>query len=414
MNGDTLRGRIVSLATSVALHAAFLGLLLLLPTSPRIPARPAEGRPIAVAFVTPVREPTAAESIAESLRMDASAAPRPLRTPDFAVDISRVQTRQHALFPLLTQGLPVLDEVRANDAAREVSLTWFDPAATPRSRSGLPPLLLSDTELMHLVDAAWSRRDRWQNFVEIASLITEHDPDAGRSAELVRAHLDRNLLQPYTDATTRDPRFWVMLNMAADQEPMIRFVSAFVREQPSTRVSTELLFLLDEYVQASRDGLVMLLATNPEYDLVLTRESDPAAYELAVSIRNYYAGWLEERGLEDLADIRLRYDSIRLRVLTTILQTTPAGYGAADARYLIGRIQWDQGETGEAMSTWREVSVDDRGMYEPFYSRIRSEVRAPSGATAARIGAVLGAEHGPWRTFSRARLWEFGFTSNSV
>ncbi len=405
-----LARRLVSLAISVALHAALVAVLVLVPIGQRPGAAPGEPVTVAVLAFPEPGEPSVADVITEDLEIaDGVPQPEALRIPGFEVDVAKVRARQDELFPYLTATLTDLDDLRARAASRAGGLTWLVPSTPVRPPSGLPPLVLSDADLWHLVDDAWSRRERWRNFVTIATLVAEHDPDAGRAPELLRTHLDQNLLQPYYDTTTRDPRFWVMLNLAADHAPIIRFVGRFVRAHPSSRSSTELLFLLDEFAQASRDALLMLMATEPERDLGLTRAADPAAYELAIAIRERYRRWLRDRNLDSTAQIRRHYDSIRLRILTTIIETTPGRYGDADARFLIGRIRWDQSNVPDAMRWWNEITPDERRMYEPVYSELLPVVRAPGASRAARISALLGADYRRWLEFSTRRLAEFGY-----
>jgi hypothetical protein len=404
-----LARRIVSLAISGALHAALLALLMLAP----LPGRggvPADDQvTVAVLGFPEPGEPSAAEAITEGQELaDTIPDAEALRIPGFVLDVAKIRERQDALFPFLTEDLTAVNNLRASLAARSATLTWLSPEL-PRSRSGLPPLALSDMDLWHLVDEAWSRRERWQNFVKIATLVTEHDPDEGRAPELLRTHLDQNLLQPYYDAETRDPRFWVMLNLAADHAPILRFVSRFVREHPSTRSSTELLFLLDEFAQASRDALLMLMSTEPDRDLRLTRVADPAAYALALAVGDRYRTWLRERNLDATAEIRQHYDGVRLKILTTIIETTPGGYGAADARFLAGRIMWDQNNVADAMRWWREITTDERRMYAPIYTDVLEVVRSSSTSKASRISALLGADYRRWLEFSERRLGEFGY-----
>lgn len=405
-----LTRRLVSLALSAALHAA---LLLVVTFVPPPAGAGSEGDLVTVAVVTLPEPgaPTAADAITEGEALaDAIGEPEPLRLPGVELDVAKVRERQDALFPFLTDDLSAVDELRAAAAAHASTLSWLTPARPERPQSGLPPLVLSDQEFRDLVDAAWSRRERWGNFVAIATLVAEHDPDEGRAPELLRTHLDQNLLQPYYDAETRDPRFWVMLNLAADHAPILRFVTRFAREHPSTRATTELLFLLDELAQASRDALLMLLSTEPERDLLLTRTADRAAFELALTIRHRYRALLRDRHLEGTDAIRREYDAIRLRILQTIVETTPAGYGAADARFLAGRILWDQNNVADALRWWRDITPDSRGMYAPVYTGVLDAIRAPGTGKAARISALLGADYRNWLEFSKRRLAEFGYT----
>ncbi len=405
--------RVVSMATSVALHAAFFTLLSFVPLARPTLTAASEPTTIGAVFVPSPRQPKAADMVTEGAAEGGSPVPlEGLAIPGFEFDVAAIRERQAALFPFLSERLSALDDIRAAAAAQTSRLTWSTPAP-PRPPSGLPPLTINDAQLFNLVDNAWSRRNRWDSFAEIARLVTAHDPDVGRSAELVRTHIDQNLLQPYFDTSSRDPRFWVMLTLAADHSLIVEFVSRFVREHPSSRTSTELLFLLDEFAQASRDALLMLMATEPERDLHLTRDSSAEAFALAVSVRDRYRTWLEERNLDSTTEIRRHYDGVRLEILSTIVETTPERYGEADARYLTGLILWDQNNPRDAIAEWRRIGPDERGMYETVYGGILAELRTPVAGGAARISAMLGADYRRWLEFSKQRLAEFGYALES-
>lgn len=407
----TLLGRrVVSCALSLALHACGIGLLLLL----RPPLAPdAGGRTVAVLHVPAPAAPSTTDRIAELEGVIDGIPAESFRIPGFEFDVGKIRARQDDLFPFLTEELTVLDDVKAVAAERATQMTWQTEAARKRSSSRLPPLEISDMELWDLVDAAWSRRERWRTFEKIATMVATHDPDSERSADLLRTHIDQNLLQPYYDSASRDPRFWVMLNLAADHGLLVRFASTFVREHPSTLAATELLFLLDEYAQASRDALLMLIATDPEHQLRLTREGNPDAHALAVQVRDRYLTWLRARDLDTTHRIRGFYDGIRMRILRTIVETTPGGYGAADAQYLIGMILWDQNRIADAVAAWRQIGSDRRRMYEPVYTEIRRELEAAPRPSVVRISAILGAEYRHWLEFSKQRLAEFGYALDS-
>jgi hypothetical protein len=146
--------------------------------------------------------------------------------------------------------------------------------------------------------------------------------------DLLHAYLDQNMLQPYYDGRGRDARFWVLLGLAADHTDFLTVVEQYVRTHPSTRTTTELLFLL-----------MLLLATVPERDLAYTASTDRDAYRLALQIQRHYEGWLRDRQLGSPDAIRMRYDEIRLRLLKTIVESTPHGYRSGDARFLRPRLQ---------------------------------------------------------------------------
>jgi hypothetical protein len=400
--------RITSLSLSSGLHATLLAVLVFGSLKGLSETTPGE-HVVGVVTLPSEPRPTVADVIAENQQLDeAHRNDDALGIPGLEIDISRIRARQHELFPLLTEGLPELVSAQRRTVSGREALIWFTPSLP--GESGSPPLLLTDAELNRIVDDAWSRRERWQSFVEIATLVSAHDPDVGRAVDLVRAHVDRNLLQPYNRRHPPDEQFWLMLYLAVDQAPIIRFVEGFVREHPGSRVATELLFLLEELTEANLATLVMLAVADPASELTLTRDLDPEAYELVLEIHRHYGGLLRSRQLDSPARIHGLYDDIRIHLLTTILEMTPDGYGAADARYLLGRIYWNQNRFAEAMDWWRGIQPDTRGMYASVYSRIVPAVVAPSTTTNARINAALGAARLAWRRSSTARLEQFGHT----
>src|SRR5262249_40776615 len=178
-----------------------------------------------------------------------------------------------------------------------------NPSAARNRKPSRPPLSIGDVRLQAIVDRSWSRRERWLSFSEIAGLVQEHDPDEGRLPDLLRAYLDQNILQPYFDGDTRDPRFWTMLGLAADHIEFIDFVRSYARLHPSSRATTDLLFLLDELAQGSRDAFLMLMDTDPRSDLRVTRLVDRDAYDLAMAIRREYDTWLQQQKLTSADEI---------------------------------------------------------------------------------------------------------------
>ena len=404
--------RTEGLGASGGLHAVLFAVLASLP-----PPGPAHGEPqLAVTYVTGV--PAAdgiqdnetsgpSEVVADNPPLANGSSIQGMAIDGIAYDIEKVRRHRDALFPFVTSRLHVLDDILQRfqpSADRLVS-----PLGRERRTSTKPPLTLTGDEMQRLVDRGWSRRERWRNFREIAALVAKHDPHDGDAAALVRTYLDQNLLQPYFDSQTRDPRYWVMLALAADHGPIIEYVSAFVREHPSSRTTTELLFMLDEFAQASRDAMLVLLSTTPDIHLMLTWEADRDAFALATSLYNDYRDWAQEAGLDSTQALRARFDAVREQILMAIIASTPDGYGAGDARFLLGRIAWDRNDVPGALGWWRDMGPDGRGSYAESAAAITEALRNGDGA-AAKISGVLGAEYRRWLTYSAARLDEFGYS----
>lgn len=326
--------------------------------------------------------------------------------PEFPFDVTKVANAAN-LFPFLTDPMLFLEEAREKFRVSPERL--FNPLGRARTTSTKPPLVAGEDQLQRLVDRAWSRRDRWSNFAPIAELLGRHDPQDGAAHLLMRLYLDQNLLQPYYDTSTRDPRFWVMLGLAADHARLMDFVAAFVREHPSSRTTTELLFMLDEFAQASRDTLLMLLSTDPDSDLNDTREASRPAFQIARRVYEQYEELAFQLGLRDSRTVQKHFDDIRLRILRTIIETTPDGYGESDARFLAGRIMWEQNNVPKAIEWWQDLGPDDRGAYALASSAV-TDALLSGGSRAVEISRILGGEYRRWLEFSGARLAEFGYT----
>jgi hypothetical protein len=329
--------------------------------------------------------------------------------PGFTFDFSKVAKRATMLFPFLTGSLS-LERVTA-PARRQTRTRLPNPLARPPSDEHKPPLVLGDDALQSVVDKSWSRRDRWRVFHAVAALADTYSPTQGRLPTLLGTYVEQNGLQPYIDAATRDPRLWVELGLAADHADFIDFVSRFASRNPSTKSTTELLFLLDKLAQGSLDALTTLVDTDPGEDLRWTHNANREAYNAIVTIRDYYRVLLERKGLMSGQALREHYDRVRLAILESILLTTPGNYRAGDARYLIGAIYWKQGRAATARRVWKEIIVDPGDRYATASTEISAAMRVAEerGLDARRINRILEYEHGRWVSFSFDRLWQFGY-----
>ena len=316
----------------------------------------------------------------------------------YRFDIDKISSRATVLFPFVTPGLAL--DYFGLTPAHKVAADFQDPSASLTRQPGTSdvksPLVMGDAALQSLIDASWSRRERWRAFQRVMTLADTYSPDTGKLPDVLHAYLDQNWLQPYADTTIRDPRVWTELGLAADHVDFIGFISRYASEHPSTRATTELLLLLDKIAQASHDDLVTLLDTNPREELRATREANRPAYEVIVGIRAHYVVELERQGLTTAEALTAYYDKVRLAILAGILRTTPQGYRASDARFLIGTIYWEQGRAKEALESWRDVHIDPTDSYVTAYSEILSAIRA-----GAPVGPPRHAT-GPWLAASAA------------
>src|SRR2546428_11858258 len=89
-----------------------------------------------------------------------------------------------------------------------------------------------------------------------------------------------------------------------------------------------------------------------------TRTTSREAYELFLTIRRYYRSDLDLKDLLESGQLRGFHDRVRVTILTSVVATTPNGYRASDARFLIGGIYWRQGRGDEAVHWVRDLAVD--------------------------------------------------------
>lgn len=340
----------------------------------------------------------------------------------FDVDISTISERARVLFPFVTPGLS-LDHF-AIAPSRGVHMTLENPfgAASGRGSTGdaAPPLMMADAALQALVDKTWSRHGRWEAFKPIHQLAVTHSAGAGRLPDLLREYGAQNSLQPYADTSIRDPRLWAQLGLAADHVSFIAFIRRYAAEHPSTRSTTELLFLLDRIAEASRDALGVLLDNDPAVDLAWTRAANPKAYQLVARIRWYYKSELDRLGLESEEAIDAHYDTVRLAILNGVVRTSPDGYRAGDARFLIGAIHWRHRRVEEALKWWGDVSLTQKDNHVLAAGEIAAALRAaaarqgragPASDAPLRreIDRILKNHQGRWVSFSYDRLRRFGY-----
>jgi hypothetical protein len=427
-----MRRRIVSLAVSSALHLIAMAVIARVTATPRVAPRPVAPGSMAV-FVVPREDDSAPPGLqpfdpddADDLRPPHGSST--VEVPGFAFDAAKIESRAALLFPFLTPGISLERFELAPHL--EAGNTFHDPFA-PRSnarprRARRPPLVMTDAAMQSLVDESWSRRDRWTPFQRILKLADRHDTDGGKLPALLHEYQSQDGLQPYVDASIRDPRMWTELGLAADHVEFIGFISRYAAEHPSTKATTELLFLLDKIAQASLDALATLLDTVPEEHLDWTRSSNPDAYAFVADLRRHYTAALLKKGLATGERLTAYYDKVRLGILTGILRTTPRGYRVNDARFLIGQIYWRQGSTGDALRAWRGMTIDATDAYTVSIGRILNAIATETASDrgnldtaetvrrlALQINAVLRAEHGRWIMFSLDRLHQFGFRFDS-
>jgi hypothetical protein len=419
--------RTATFALSLVLHLTALGVAIRSSSPATLSAAAAAPRSMTV-FSAPREDDSGPPGLnalgADDLPVRRLAESATVSFPSFAMNIAKISERSALLFPFVTPGLALRRFAIATE--RELRETFHDPfapqpQAAPRAHRA-PPLALADAALQSLIDRSWSRRDRWTPFQEIVRIANAHDADRGKLPALLHAYQRQNGLQPYVDASIRDPRLWAELGLAADHVEFIGFISEFASTHPGTKAATELLFLLDQLAQANLDALVTLLDTNPAASLGATRDANQDAYDLIVELRQHYARQLQRHGLASNEALVQHYNRVRLDILTGLLRTTPHGYRANDARFLIGAIYWREDSIGDALRMWRAMTVEPEDAYATSIGRILDAIAAETGGDRSsrdsrdttrrltlQINAILRAEQGRWIMFSMDRLRQFGF-----
>jgi hypothetical protein len=405
--------RVSAFGASAAIHVfalMWLAARSALPVTPEPAATHAdEPTVVLVESLPPSALPTESDDSANTLGIQVDTESSSVALPGFTFDFGKVANRAAVLFPFLTGSLS-LERLTAR-ARSQARSRLPNPLAQPPPDENRPPLVLGDAALQAAIDKSWSRRDRWRVFQTIAALATAHHPTHGRLPTLLGEYVNQNGLQPYIDAANRDPRLWVELGLAADHRDFIDFVSRFAFANPSTKATTELLFLVEKLAQGSLDALATLVDVDPAEDLRWTRRANDEAYKAIVTIRDHYRLILDRKGLTSGQALKAHYDGVRLAILESILLTTPGEYRAADARFLMGAIYWRQGRAASARRVWKEIRVDPGDHYAVASTEIAAAMRAAEerGLDAPRINRILEYEHGRWVSFSFDRLWEFGY-----
>ncbi|HEX3702097.1 MAG TPA: hypothetical protein VHU82_02125 [Vicinamibacterales bacterium] len=407
---NTRRFSAFGLSAALHLSTALCVLLTFAESVSRVGGRSATASSMVVFPVVPPEDPALPglnPGMASSHDIVTSPGQEPvLVVAGFTFDVRKVSDHAALLFPFLSPGLRL--DYFGLAGSRIVSDTEWRPANAPAGHRA-PPLELSDTAIQSLVDAAWSRRDRWSAFARIASLAGRYHASAGKLPAVLHAYLNQDGLQPYVDTTIRDPRLWAELGIAADHLPFIGFISRHAAAHPSTEATTELLFLLDKCAQASLDALVTLVNTNLA-DLQWTRRTNRGAYDVLANVQTYYRLQLSAKGLASPGALARFYDRVRLGILNGILRTTPHAYRASDAKYLIGAIEWREGKTKDAIDIWSGMSPDQTDSYAAAAADILAALREPAGAGRVNdVNRALDREHGRWVSDSFDRLRKFGY-----
>jgi hypothetical protein len=388
-------------AGSLSAHVAIsvvVTLILLMPAPPPRAVEPAALTELHTIGLPPAPEPPIA--------VDEPVKPEDLSGYDIAglpFDMLKIARRRHSLFPFLNNEFDFLDRI-ANQAREAAGDTANPLAARPEA----PPLELHPASRQQVIDDSYARRYRWIRFGTIATLLTTHDAQGGDAPGLIRSYLDQNLLQPYCHGRTKDGQFWALLENAADHADFLEFIREYAKRNPASRTTTELLFLVDELAQASREAALTVSATVIHRDLLRTAVESAAAAKLAADVDRSLRDSLAARGLT-MADLPEAYDGFRLRVLATIVETTPSGYREADARLLAGQIFFMRRDNDQALEWWKAMRPIEGDSYAPAARAIANAIRGRDQIDVPAIGSILSRERSRLNAMSYERLRQFGY-----
>jgi hypothetical protein len=371
-------------------------------TTPTFPSESPRSYQVTRVFVPPLDEPFAIDSPIPPEQLSG------YELSGLPFNLAKIAARRESLFPFITADLSFLERMSADLRASQAQLR------DPLDRSLVAqPLLIDDRAIQHLIDESWSRRDRWQRFTAIASLLITHDPDEGQAPQLMRQYLDQNLLQPYCAGKTKDGQFWALLENASDHADFLQFIRRYARTHSSTRTTTELLFLMDELAQASEEAATTVVATSVSKDLAYSAVNAPRSALLAANVGNQLRYWFASRQLSANSDMTLAYDRVRLRVLATIVDTTPGGYRASDARFLAGAVLFRQSNLEDALEWWRPMQPAADDTYRDAALAIKRAIGREGRLDQFELRRILWTESARWAEINYNRMRQFGYACDS-
>ena len=397
------RGR--SAAVSLSLHAAAAIAWLLGAVVPPLLMAPEAAPMVEITRITlppPADEPIAIEHPIPPEQLSG------YELSGLPFNLAKIAARRASLFPFLTADLGFLERIATD--LREQSAHLPNPLDDSLRAQ---PLELDRAVMQQLIDESWSRRDRWQRFKQIAALIAGHDANAGQTPALMRAYLDQNLLQPYCAGKTKDGQFWALLENASDHAAFLEFIRMYARTRSSTKTTTELLFLMDELAQASEEVATTIVATSVSKDLAYSAVNAPRSALLAATIGNDLRSWFASRRLSANSDMPLAYDRVRLRVLATIVETTPERYRESDARFLAGAILFKQSDVLQALEWWRPMMPAADDTYRDAALAIKRTIDREGMLDQFELRRILSKESARWAEINYNRMRQFGYACDS-
>jgi hypothetical protein len=164
---------------------------------------------------------------------------------------------------------------------------------------------------------------------------------------------------------------------------------------------------VDELAQASREAAMTVLNTDIARDLVNTAVQSPPALRLANDVA------VRLRRLGSDGETRDAFARFRLRVLATIVETSPDGYREADARFLAGDALYRQGDLAQAIEWWRPMHPRAGDSYFDAATAIAAELGRGGAVSEPAIRRVLSGEAARWHAVNYERLKQFGYRCDS-
>jgi hypothetical protein len=326
--------------------------------------------------------------------------------PVFNFDIQKIGNRIGRLFPF-NEPISLASMTQTTGTGGGVKV--FEMA--PHLPAPSPTLILSPLEMQTVLDASWSRRDRWDWFQQILDLVWRFDPQQGDLPPLLRRYVSDNLLQPFNASRSPEPKVWGLLSVAADHFEFLQFIRTFMERVPSSKVTTELLFLLDKLVQANLQAALSLFTLDTSHGIEWTKRVSPKGAEILMTLKGHQAHAISSRGISDESGIARAYDDVRVGILEHLIRTTPQGYRINDARFLIGEIYWQQGRRADAREVWGKIEPDSSDDYFIVYSDVRTSLAAEMRSRVP-IDIALNKQTRRWLQASSERLRHFGFRAD--
>lgn len=153
----------------------------------------------------------------------------------------------------------------------------------------------------------------------------------------------------------------------------------------------------------------VLIVGSDDLSLEATRRGNADVYGLATSLASAYRGWISKYHVNAAE----RCVASRTGILRRIIETSPAGYGAGDARFRLGAMLWSAGRRDEAVRWWRGTTPDERNAYARAARELRGAIDdGAATGNPARINRVLVDEERRWRERADERLDYFGLSAS--